>query len=198
MLRHLQIQPIQGIGLPAQGLGTDGVRLLLLGNGLNGAAKVRLRLGKLSNSAAADTGDQHPQIFRLVFQNLLDLYHRSHGVQVRKPGIIHQQVLLGHQKQRLVLLHGLFQGQNGLCPAYIKMDGLLRKNRQAPQREDGEFSGVQLFFFQRVSPPFTKKGVARYPLTDYRLPERFSLGCAGSRMISGSPPSTASGVMTTF
>ena len=98
MLGHLQIQPIQVIGLPAQCLGAHGVPFLRLRHSLNGTSQVRLGLGHLGNSAPAQAGDQNPQILPLGPQHLLDLGHGTHGVQVFQLRVVHQQILLGYQK----------------------------------------------------------------------------------------------------
>ena len=109
VLRHLQVQPVEGVGLPAQGLRPDRILLLLLRHRFNGAEEIRLRLGKLGNLAPADASHQHPEIFGLGLQYLLDLSHGADGIQICKLWIVHQQILLGHQKNRLVNLHGRFQ-----------------------------------------------------------------------------------------
>ena len=199
VLRHLQIQPIQGICLPPQGLRTNGVRLLLFRNRFNGAKQVRLRLRKLGNLSPADARHQHTQIFRLGLEHLLDLRHRTDGIQVGKLGIVHQQILLGHQKNRLVNLHRRFQRQNGLGAANIKVHRLVGEHRQAPQGQNGQLPGIEFFFIHEGNPSFRKKGGSKpTPLPNYFLPVSFCRGCAASRTITGSPPSTDSGVMTIF
>ena len=85
------------------------------------------------NTGTANTGDQHTNGVPVDSEDLLDLGNGTDGIQIVKVGIIHRNILLGNQKQGLILFHCLVQSPDGLRPSYLKMDGLVRKDRQAPQ-----------------------------------------------------------------
>ena len=145
MLGHLQIHAVKGIRLPAQRPGTHGIRRLLGTDRFHNALQVRFALGKLGDFRPAQAGDQNPQIFPLAFQNLLDLGDTANGIQVFDFRIIHQQILLGDEQQRLIPPHGGLQRLHGLVPTDLKMHSLLRKNAQPPQRQDWHFPGIHGF-----------------------------------------------------
>ena len=128
MLRHLQIQSIQGYGLPAQRMGANIIGGLCRRNRLYQALQIRLALLQLCDLSAAYAGNQNAQILPLGLQHLLDLGYRPDGVQIFQFGVIHQQIFLGNQKQGLVCLHRCFQSAHGFLPAHIKMDRLLWEN----------------------------------------------------------------------
>ena len=157
MLTQLQIHAVQGIGLPAQGAGANGVRRFLHARRLHNAGKIRLALGKLGDPAPADAGDQNPQILPLGFQHLLDLGNAADGIQIFQRRVVHQQILLGDQQQILVALHGRFQRLNGLTAADFKMNGLFGENAQSPQGKDGHFP-CKNGFSQSSSLLFEKRG----------------------------------------
>ena len=157
MLAQLQIHAIQGIGLPAQRAGANGVRRLLHTRRFHNAGKVRLALRQLCDLAPADAGDQNPQILSLRFQHLLDLGDTADGIQVFQRRVVHQQILLRDQQQRLVALHGRFQRLYGLAAANFKMNGLFGENAQSPQSKDGHFP-CKNGFSQSSSLLFEKRG----------------------------------------
>ena len=157
MLTQLQIHAVQGIGLPAQGAGANGVRRFLHARRLHNAGKIRLALGKLGDPAPADADDQNPQILPLGFQHLLDLGNAADSIQVFQRRVVHQQILLGNQQQILVALHGRFQRLNGLTAADFKMNGLFGENAQSPQGKDGHFP-CKNGFSQSSSLLFEKRG----------------------------------------
>ena len=157
MLAQLQIHAIQGIGLPAQRAGANGVRRFLHTRRFHNAGKVRLALRQLGDLAPADAGDQNPQILSLRFQHLLDLGNTADAIQVFQRRVVHQQILLRDQQQRLVALHGRFQRLYGLAAANFKMNGLFGENAQSPQSKDGHFP-CKNGFSQSSSLLFEKRG----------------------------------------
>ena len=174
MLRHLQIQSIQGYGLPAQSMGTDIIGGLCRRNRLYQALQIRLALLQLCDLSAAYAGNQNAQILPLGLQHLLDLGHRSDGVQIFQFGVIHQQIFLGNQKQGLVCLHRRFQSTHGFLTAHIKMDRLLRENGQPAKSQNRHFSCVNRFCQGNV-PPFAKKGVVALPPFQFIVCQRVFL-----------------------
>lgn len=101
----------------------------------------------------ADAGDQNPQILSLRFQHLLDLGDTADGIQVFQRRVVHQQILLRDQQQRLVALHGRFQRLYGLAAANFKMNGLFGGKRTVPAKQGWAFS-LQKWFQSKFFPPF--------------------------------------------
>ena len=157
MIGQLQIGIIQGAGLPAQRLALGGIHLLRAGDGLHQCAEERLGLLHLGDPGTGQAGDQDTQILLRGVEQLLDAHHRAHGTQVGKLGIIHQDVLLGHQEQNLILLHGSVQRHGRLGSAHIKVDGLLGVDGQAPQRENRHGACISNFR-QGMIPPYLGNG----------------------------------------
>ena len=153
MLRELHISIIKGAGLPAQSLASGGIRLLRARNGLYHGREEGLGLPHFHDPGPGDTGDQHPQILIWGIQQLLDLDHRTHGIEVCQLGIIHQEILLGNQKQHLVLFHGSLQRKGRLGSAHVKVDRLLRENCQPAQGKHRHQACIANFR-QGIIPPY--------------------------------------------
>ena len=73
------------------------------------------------------------------------------GIEVFLRRGIHADLPLGHQEHVLIGLHSPFQGCNGDPALHIEGQAHMGKHRQAPQGQDGNIHGLQLFF-HRVSP----------------------------------------------
>ena len=145
MLRQFQIGIVQRAGLPAQCLGLGRIHLLRAGNGFHQCREEGLGLLQFRNSCPGHTGDQDPDVLLRCVEQLLDFHHGTHGTQIRQLGIIHQNVLLGHQKQNLILLHSCIQGHSRFGSAHVKVNGLLRVHGQAPQRKHRHYACISNF-----------------------------------------------------
>ena len=126
-------------------MSAGGIGHFRLRNGSNICSHIGFILGHFPNLGAADAGDQNPQVLALGLQNLLDLGNNTNGIQVIETRVVIYDIFLGNQKNVLVLFHCRIQSLDGLIPAHIKMDRLVRKHRQTPQGQNRQFSGNQLF-----------------------------------------------------
>ena len=133
MLRQLHVGGIGRNRLPAQGKSTDRIRSCLRRDRLYNTSHVGIQLGDLRNFGTAYAGNQYPDIVSLRLENLFNMGHDAHTVQILQLGFVHHDILLGNQQNILILLHGSFQSTDGLGSANIKMNGLIRKNRQPPK-----------------------------------------------------------------
>ncbi len=133
VLKHLQIQAVQGICLPAQGTETGAVLGPGNGNCLHDSTEIGLRLAQLRDFAPADASNQHLVALPLGFEDLFDLCHGSDSIKIPKLRVIHQQILLGNQKQGLILFHRFFQSPGGFAPSDFEMDNLLWEDCQPPK-----------------------------------------------------------------
>ena len=145
MLGDFRIGGVKGIGFTPHGLTFKRVRALPGGNRFHHAHEIGAGLLDLRDPATGQAGHKHPQIFILSLQNLLYLGNGADGIKVRKVGVVYHEVLLRNQKNGLVFLHGRLQGIDGFGPAYIKVDSLVRKNRQTPQGQNRHISGINHF-----------------------------------------------------
>ena len=155
ILSNLQIAGIEGIGLPAQSLGTDSITQLRIGDTDHNALQVRLLLGQVADSGPAQTGNQHPQVFPLGLQDLFDLGNGADGVKVLQFRIRVGNIPLGNQQNGLILFHGRFQSPDGLGTTNVKMNGLIREHRQASQSQNRHSPGKDRFS-QGNLPPCAK------------------------------------------
>ena len=145
MLRHVRIVGIERIGFPAQCQVPGGVRTGPSGDRFHVARKIGGVLGQFRNAAPAQTGDQHPQVFILGFQDLLDHHNGTHGIHILEARVIYLDILLRHQQKGLIVLHSCIQGHNGFQPTHIKMNRLFRKHRQPPQGQNWHSPGINGF-----------------------------------------------------
>ena len=142
VLRVLRIGGVEAVGLPAQCLASGAAAAFQAGDRLHLTGQIRLCLPHFRNASPRKAGDQDPQIFILGLQHLLDLDNGTHGIQVSQLGVVHHDVLLGRQKEGLILLHRRLQRQGRLGPAHIEVDRLIRENGQPPQGQDRHIPGI--------------------------------------------------------
>ena len=138
LLHQLQVLVKEHGGLPHHGLslgGELGGRPLL--DGLHPGGHAGLGLEHPLDFGAVLPLHQNPGQVVLHPENLLDLRHGTHGVQLLFRGVVVDDVLLGHQEHPLVRQHGGLQGLEGFLPAHVKMKQLLGKHHQAPEGQDG-------------------------------------------------------------
>ena len=109
LFRQFAINAIKHICFPAQCVISRAIGSSCFRNGLHQSGQIRLNLFHFCNSCTAQTGNQHTQVFVLSLKYLLDLDHRTHGIQSTQLGSILGQVFLRHQKQMLIPLHSDFQ-----------------------------------------------------------------------------------------
>ena len=81
MLQQLAVHAVEHITVPAQSLISGAVGTGLLFDRLHQTGKIVVLLVQLHNSGTAQAGDQSTQRVTLVLQHLLDLDHRTDGVQ---------------------------------------------------------------------------------------------------------------------
>ena len=152
LLRMIQIGTIYRYRFPAK-RHISGIVVNRVGRyGFHITGKIGLALGNFHDLCPVDTGHKNPKILILGLQHLLDMGNHTHIAKICQLGIIHKQILLRNQQNMLIVFHGCVQCQNGLYAAYIKMNGLIGKNRQSAQGEDGHFPG-KIVFRQGTIPP---------------------------------------------
>ena len=152
MLGQFAVASVQSIGLPAQNTVLDVVHDLSLGHGLDIALHEGIVLSQILHPGTADAGDQNTEVLALALQDLLDLGHNANTVQALQRRIVVHNVLLGHQEDVLVALHGGVQGQNGLMAAHIEVNGLVGEHRQTTQGQHRHLAGNDLFSHKESTP----------------------------------------------
>ena len=96
LLHMIQVRTIKIVCFPAHGTGTQIFRNGCFRQTLNTAAQERCGLKQICNLCAIQSGDQNTDIFILGFEDLLNLCHTAHGIQITQVRIIVIDVLLRH------------------------------------------------------------------------------------------------------
>ena len=175
MVRHLKVKPVQRICLPPKSVRTNCVGSFWNGYSLNNALQIWFTLLQLGNLTTVDAGYQNAQILIFCLQHLLHFGYCSNAVEIHQLRIVHQNILLGYQKQSLILLHCGFQSTDRLRPAQVKVYSLIRKNRQPTKSYNRHFSSINGFSQGNFPPFLRKKGVAYLPPSKISVCQRVFL-----------------------
>jgi len=118
--QRLDLLALAGLFLDRLGIGLEELRVI----------------GEFLNSGALAAFDQNLDGAVGELEKLKHRPHRSHGVDVVRLRLVLRGVLLGHEKDLLVVLHHVFQRAHGLFPADEERHDHMGKNHDVPQRKD--------------------------------------------------------------
>ena len=135
---HSQIDelPKQLVSLPDEGLQAQRIvpvaRLVQLDHT---AEQIRFAVDHVEQLRAVLSLDQNPHVVPRQTQDLLHRRDRADLIEVGFFRVVGLQIALGHEENRLVRAHRLFDGADGFCPPDVKMRHAARKDHQPAQRQ---------------------------------------------------------------
>ena len=84
---------------------------------------------------ARDSLYQHPQRIPRQFQHLLHVRDGAHAADILHRGIVHIRVVLGGQKDALILHHRPFERLHGLFAPHVEVEHHVRKHHETTKRQ---------------------------------------------------------------
>ena len=134
--RELGIGLEKLIGAANQGLGPGGIAYgLWNGQRLYLTLQEGCSLHQAQQLAPVLSLHHDPHVVSRQTQDLFDIGDGAHGEQILLPGLLHRQILLGHQKPRGPGGHSLVQGLDRRLPAHVKVEQHIGKNGKPPESQ---------------------------------------------------------------